>query len=177
MEKVKNFFYYFIIGVLIIYVLILAISPEDMMDLIGFRTFIVLSDSMDPTIQKDDLIIVRDIAESELEVGDIITFYVYIDEQGSRSYVTHYIHEIDTTGDVPRYTTIGENREEDEYDHWVDAFGNEIKLTFYDIEGEYVFRVPYVGYLQRAFSNRIFMGLILLNGIVIYFTVRYIRKG
>lgn len=147
------------------------------MDTVGFRAFVVLSNSMEPRINVDDLIIIRRVDEPKLEVGDIITIVVYIPEIGEETYVTHYLGAIETSGDENVYRTRGINLAEDEYDDWVDDDGEPIVLTFDDIEGKYLFRIPYVGYLQRALNSKVILGLLLVNFGVIYLLVKYIKRN
>ncbi len=73
---------------------------------------IVLYDtkSMEPTFGADDLIIVKKQDASELEAGDIISFWGIVD--GSRSIITHRIYEVITLDDGSyAYQTKGDNNE------------------------------------------------------------------
>lgn len=174
MKFIKSFLYYGVIVVLVLYIFIIALSPDKMMDIIGFRPFIVLSTSMEPTIMKNDMIISRRVREENLNKGDIITFKVYIEEVGGVTHVTHYIGDVVEIGDTTIYKTHGEGREDD-FDIWRDSNDNVIQITIDDIEGEYLFRVPYIGHLQGILNNKVFIGVLLLNVSIIYFTVKYIK--
>ncbi len=175
MKFIKSLLYYLIVTFLILYIFIIALSPEKMMDVFGFRPFVVLSSSMEPTIMKNDMIISRSVKEENLEVGDIITFKVYIEETGGVSYVTHYIGDIIELDDITIYKTHGEGRDDD-FDIWRDTNNNIIQITLDDIEGEYLFRVPYIGHLQGILTNKVFIGVVILNITVIYGTVKYIKR-
>lgn len=152
----------------------IALSPNSMMDVFGFRPFVVLSTSMEPTIMKNDMIIARKAKEENLEIGDIITFKVYIEETGGVTYVTHYIGDIIEVGDTIIYKTHGEGKE-GEYDIWRDSENNIIQITVDDIEGEYLFRIPYIGHIQGLLTNKVFVGVVILNLTIIFVTIRYIK--
>jgi signal peptidase len=153
----------------------MAFSPERMIELLGFRPFVVLTDSMDPVIKPDDLIILKDAIEEELKVDDIITFEVYIADIGETSFVTHYIAKIEEINGTTIYRTRGIKIPEDQYELWYDDLGNPIFITLDDIVGEYVFRVPYFGYIQKGLTNPIIVGLLLVNGGIIYLLYRYLK--
>jgi signal peptidase len=74
--------------------LLLSISGMDRINpksVLGFRAFIVLSESMQPTFDKGALIIVSEVDETKLEIGDIVT---YIPARGADTLLTHRIVEI-----------------------------------------------------------------------------------
>lgn len=173
MKQIKSMLYYIVVGFLILYILMISLSPEKMMDVFGFRPFVVLSESMDPVIAKNDMIISKEASKDTLEVGDIITFKAYIKEVDSISYVTHYIGDIIEVGDTTIYKTHGEGVEG--FDIWRDSNDNIYDITFEDVEGEYLFKVPYIGNLQGLLTNKVFVGVVILNITIIFFTVKYIK--
>lgn len=136
------------------------------MNLTGYRTFIVLSDSMEPEIKMNDLIISKKAKENNLELGDIITFKVYISEFDREVYVTHYIGDIVTTDDTTVYKTRSINLDTNQFDQWFDKDNELIEITFEDIKGEYLFKIPYIGYIQKLFKdNQIIAFIFVLGGI------------
>ena len=177
-KRLKNILLYIFITLLGIHIIFSAILPERMIDILGYRTFVVLTPSMDPTIKTGDMIITTSIEQDDLEVGDIITFKVYIRDLRDENYVTHYIAAIeeDDFGNTI-YKTQGEGQEPDNYDDWVDADGNPIDITFSDIEGAYLLKIPFVGTLFSFFNNPIFLGLVVINIFVIYITIKYIKQS
>ena len=76
------------------YILLELFAPDKTVDIIGYKTFIVISSSMEPDIMVNDMIIIRKTKEEDLSVGDAITFNVYLKELESVSKVTHYIGDI-----------------------------------------------------------------------------------
>lgn len=176
MEFLKSFLYYVVIFLIGLYILLVAFSPEKMMDVVGFRTFIVLSNSMEPKLNVNDMIISRSVNKDDLEVGDIITFEVYIDEIGEEVFVTHYLGAIEEDGTDTYYETRRYGLDDDEFDEWVDDDGEPTIIRFSDIEGTYLLKIPYVGYIQQTLSNKILLGLLLLNGGIIYLLVGMFKK-
>ncbi len=176
MSAIKNIMYYILVIFLVIYVSILAFSPDRMIEFIGFRAFIVLSNSMEPTINIEDMVICKRVDEEDLDIGDVITFNVYIPEMDSLVYVTHYIGNIEESDGVKIYYTRGEQQAENTYDEWKDKDGNPVDITFDDIEGRYFFKIPYIGHVKNALTEPVILTLVILNGGVIYILVKYIRR-
>ena len=101
--------------------------------LAGFTPLTVQSESMAPTFDQDDLIIIKQCDPSTLEVGDIVTFHAIIDNQYALN--THRIISINEVNGLNSYTTKGDNNEL--ADQHVIADG--------DIVGKYVGKIPYMG--------------------------------
>lgn len=101
--------------------------------LAGFTPLTVQSESMAPTFDQDDLIIIKQCDPSTLEVGDIVTFHAIIDNQYALN--THRIISINEVNGLNSYTTKGDNNEL--ADQHVIADG--------DIVGKYVGEIPYMG--------------------------------
>lgn len=101
--------------------------------LAGFTPLTVQSESMAPTFDQDDLIIIKQCDLSTLEVGDIVTFHAIIDNQYALN--THRIISINEVNGLNSYTTKGDNNEL--ADQHVIADG--------DIVGKYVGKIPYMG--------------------------------
>ena len=51
------------------------INPNKTPDFFGFKTFVIISESMEPNIMPGDAIIVKNINQNDLNVGDIISFH------------------------------------------------------------------------------------------------------
>lgn len=107
----------------------------------GFTPLTVQSESMAPTFDENDLIIIQQCDPSTLQVGDIITFHTIIDNQYALN--THRIEAINQVNGVNSYTTKGDNN--DLTDQHVIADG--------DIVGKYVFKIPYMGAVMDFLSS------------------------
>ncbi|MFO7968767.1 MAG: signal peptidase I [Candidatus Izemoplasmatales bacterium] len=175
-KKIANVFFYALVILLVYYLFLEIVMPRKTIDYIGFKTFVVLTPSMEPEINVNDMIIVKKTKQENIEVGDTITFEVYIQDLGKEVFVTHYVADIDQSGDEVIYYTQGANAEDGEYDDWVDEDNQEINITYDDIAGEYVFKVPNLGLLSRMFQDPYMLGFIVLDVIIIYFLIKVIIK-
>lgn len=175
-EHIGKIIGYIVMLILAIYIAVSVFIPEQTISIFGFRSFVVVSPSMEPTINVNDMIIVTKPKEDKLEERDIITFYVHIPEAGSKNYVTHYIGDIQTDGSGNTiYKTQGENKLDGDYDEWKNQDGEDIDISFEDIEGEYLFKIPKIGYVISMLQDPIFIILLVVNGTIIYFVVKLIK--
>lgn len=101
----------------------------------GFKPHIVLSDSMQDTFMVGDLEISKKVDPATLEVGDIVTF-TSIDPMSYGLVVTHKIREITTYEGESAFVTYGTTTGVD------DAY----PVPFENVIGQYVFRLPKMGY-------------------------------
>lgn len=123
------------IVLILIYSILLQIYPEKIKDILGYQTFVILTDSMEPVIPTGSAVLIRNLSENEEpKKGDIISFHV--DRFGKEEVFTHYYRgtEIQEDGST-RYLT--EAALADRYDDYVSHRE--------DIVGTYVFHIPYVG--------------------------------
>ncbi len=117
---------------------IVSVSMFDRTDrnLLGYRAFIVLSDSMKKTdFASGDLVIVKEVNASTLKAGDIIAFT----SQNTSNYgetVTHKIRRLTTEADGSTgFVTYGTTTDTDD----------EIVVTAPYILGKYQFHIPKMG--------------------------------
>lgn len=131
---------------LVAYIIGMKFFPEQLKNTVGFQTFVILTDSMVPTIPVGSLVVAKNIGDDqEIPEGTIISFRV--DRLGEDSVFTHYYRkkEVDETG-RERYYTQAEGA--DRYDDY--ATYRE------DILGTYVMHIPFAGklvlFLQSPFA-------------------------
>lgn len=147
-----------LLAIPIILLLYLVLSPD-------YMVLIVKSESMKPTFNMGDVIVLRTYEDGEIEPGQIIAF----DVQGNT--VTHRAVAVD--GGV--ITTRGDAVED------VDPWG----LNSANVRGTYVFKIPYLGYIAKFFRSKagamllIAAASLFLIGLVIseLFSSRRARKG
>lgn len=151
----KNFIFIFIVIALFSYIICMKFYPDKMKELTGFQTYVILTDSMEPTIPVGSLVIDRCLDdEDEIKENTIISFNV--DRLGDDVIFTHYFKkkEVDESG-KERYYTQAENA--DRYDDY--------KTYREDILGTYMFHIPYAGkvvqFLQSPFAL-LELGIILI---------------
>ena len=102
----KKFFKYIMLIVFIVlFVINLILSFEEKTHIFGIYMFNIVSESMEPTLYKNDVVLVKKCASSELKKGDIITF-----EQQGRV-ISHRIINITKEKNVIKFETKGDNNE------------------------------------------------------------------
>lgn len=101
----------------------------------------VQSDSMSPTFDQGDLIVIKTCDTSKLQVGDIVTFHTIIENQYALN--THRIESIDELNGMRSFTTKGDNN--DVADTHIISDG--------DIVGQYVFKIPGMGKVMDFLSS------------------------
>ena len=187
-KKLGNIIFYTLASFLLSFILLELLFPSKTMDILGFKGFVVVSDSMEPIIDVYDIVIVTPIEDGDLEVGQIITFYAYLptvneDVDGNTIYskqpVTHYLAEINEVNGNITIETHAYGKEDD-FDNWTDESGNPIYLTSDDLIGKVSFTIPFIGiiitFLMTLVSNPILLGLVVLNLVIIYLLIKYIKK-
>lgn len=136
-------------------------------NILGYKPYIVLSDSMRDTFQVGDISVSKAVDPATLESGDIVTF-TSIDPDHYGEVVTHKIREITTYEGQPAFVTYGTTTGED------DAY----PAPFDQVVGEYVFRVPKLGYFFQflktpaGYVTVILLPFLVLIGLQI---VRFVR--
>lgn len=174
---IKNGLFILFSFLIITYIFLEVFMPEKTTDVLGFKSYIIVTSSMEPDIMVNDVIIIHKVKEENLSVGDAITFNVYIPELGAKSEVTHYIGEIirsDT--EVAIYKTQGATKPVGDYDNWKDEHNEVVDITYEDIEGEVILVVPYLGHVVNILRDPISLVLLVTNVVIIYLLVRVIKK-
>lgn len=99
------------------------VNEDEVPSFSGYTPLIVESPSMEDTIMTGDLIFIKKIDISELEVGDVITFYNPLGD--GKSLVTHRIIEITENQGARYFLTQGDNNNIDDKDpiHEDDVLG------------------------------------------------------
>ena len=151
-------FYIFIISVVVLELIFVGktiIEPNKTPSIFGIKTFCIISGSMEPNIKINDVVI-KEVPQEELKIGDIISFVV------DGETITHRINNIEITqkGEI-KYITKGDaNNIEDED-----------KITFEDIEGKYIGKIPKIGRIMLLLRSKIvfIIILIILIGTIIIF--------
>ena len=148
-----------ILILLVVYIVLMKICPEKVDGLLGYQTFVILTDSMEPVIPTGSAVLVKNLKDDEEpKEGDIVSFRV--DRLGEDAVFTHYYCGTETEEDGSiRYLTQGATAERpDDY------------ITHrQDIIGTYVFHIPYAGrivlFLKSPFAL-IELGIIMIIMII-----------
>ena len=141
---------YVIIIPIILYDIILIaqtiIKPDETPSIFGIKTFNIISSSMKPTIGINDIVIVKKVDGSKLKENDIITFNINGDV------ITHRIIKIENVNNEQIYITKGDSNEVSDSD----------KITYDNIEGKYLFKIPKIGKVLNFLKNKIVFTAILV---------------
>lgn len=149
---------------LMFYFVSVAFFPTQAMDMYGFSTYLVTTNSMVPVIPVNSYIVVKDVNPDDLHVGDIITFYSHTDvnlDGKDNDVLTHYVADIQPyNGDDHSIKThaIGQD-EVNQWDHWT--------LHDADIIGKYAYTVPVLGFLVAFLQSPYGIAVVVINVVVI----------
>ena len=148
--KIASIIFYIIAIPIIIFSFTLIIktfiNPNEIPDFFGYKSFIIISGSMEPTIMTGDAIFVKEVPESEIKVNDIISF------QDGETITTHRIIAITEENGIKKYTTKGDNNQ----------VKDKNKVTYEEIEGKYQFKINGVGTMLHFLQNKIILILLIL---------------
>ena len=134
---------FLVILLLTCYIIVSLFDEKKAITVFGYKSYSVITDSMDPAVKRNDLVIVKKHSSDKLKEGDIITFYVK-SKEGKKLVVTHYLSQIIESADGKViYKTKAYGK--DTNDPWV--------LSDEDIIGKYAFHVPKAGYVTNFIKS------------------------
>lgn len=124
-------------------------------DVFGYRFFIIMSGSMEPTIDVADIVITKE-TKDDLQEGDIIAF------QDSNIVTVHRIVDINTEEEETSYQTKGDNN------NTVDS--ERVKLS--EVKGKFVFKISKLGKLILLINSHILIFITIIVFIIIIIVAR-----
>lgn len=127
-----------------------------------YRHYVVVTDSMEPTIMRGDLVFVRNATLEQLEVGDIVAFRVDLDLDGTDDVVIHYVAMVDREESMFRTRPEGTET----LDPW--------EIPEENIVGVYSSRIPRIGRFMLFAQSAIGRTIIIIDVIVLYALYRLI---
>ena len=134
-------------------------NSDEVPSFFNMDVYIVVSESMTPKINVNDIILVKKgYTNEQYKEGNIIT---YIRADGEL--ITHRIDSITKVGLLRAYITKGDNNEE------VDDF----HVMYDQIIGKVVYVMPKLGILVGLLKNKIFFGMCIIVLILIVIYDRY----
>lgn len=143
-----------IIAIILIYnIILIFISSANQMSIVnifGYKSYIIKTNSMEPTIKVNDVLITKKVEKEKIKVGDVITFIK------NGEVITHRITQIDENGE---YTTKGDNNNIE------DTF----KINYDNIEGKNILTIPYLGKIVEILDNKIVFLIITLIILIFMF--------
>lgn len=136
--------------------------------LAGYTPMTVLTESMAPTFEKDDLIIVRKGDANTYQIGDVISFWTVIDNK--RVVNTHRIVNRIETGSsdslMVQFETAGDNN---------NGVVDPLIVSGGDIIGKYQFKVPFLGKVLGLLSSSVGFFLIIVLPLLAFFLYQLYR--
>jgi len=126
-------------------------------NVVGYTPLSVMTDSMSPTFNSGDMIFIKKCDPSTLQVGDIVTFHTIINNEYALN--THRIHEIEESGGVRSYITMGDNN----------AVPDTHIISDGDIVGKYVGRLGGFGKVMDFLSSSVGFLLVIVLPMLAFF--------
>ena len=146
-----------VILILLIYNMILlgisAMDNNENINILGFKSYIITTNSMEPNIRMGDVVICKKIKTEDLKEGDVIIF------NKNGEVITHRIIKIETNDEINYYITKGDNN----------TLEDNEKVEENQIKGKMVIKIPKMGNFIKALSNNIFLLIILLVILILSF--------
>lgn len=145
------------IGVLsLLCVMLYSIHVNNSVKIFNYRFMRVLSNSMEPVLEPNDCIIIKEVPESELDIGDIITFVSFENEIYGK-FNTHRIYDIgiDESTGKKYYVTKGDYFDTPDYNY----------VIYENVIGKYVRKIPMGSVISflvtKLADNRIYFAVII----------------
>ena len=132
-------------------------NNQSVANIAGYTPMTVLTDSMSPTFNSGDLIIIKKTDPSTLQVGDIVTFHTIIENEYALN--THRVIDIVQEAGYRTYHTKGDNVAVEDPRSIIDA----------DIVGKYVGRLPYVGHVMQFLSSSVGFLIVIVLPLLVFF--------
>lgn len=156
-NRIKKIIFIFLV-IMLYNIVLLYMSYIDKFDTPQFyiyKAYIISTESMQPTLNKGDVIIIKKAKKEDLKENDIITY------KDKGEIITHRIVEIKPNGN--RYITKGDNN----------IAKDEQSLSFEDIEGKLVLKIPHLGNMVAGLKN----GIVIILTILIFLIIHLNRIG
>lgn len=137
---------YIVMALLIVYIALMIFAPKKMNNIIDYKFYTVLTNSMEPRIPTYSLVCVKNFKKDEainLKPQQIITFHA--DRFGEKIIITHHFNKTEKDEDGNTiYRTNAEGKDN------LDMY----ETTRDDLIGTYVFHIPYIGKLALFFKSK-----------------------
>lgn len=146
-QRIRRIVYIILIPILICNIVLIiqsAIHTEETPDLVGIKSYVIISGSMQPELNIGDIVIVKKV--ENLQEGDIISF-----RQG-QSVITHRINKIMNENGEIVYQTKGDNNN-------IEDSGT---ITDSVIEGKVIGKIPKLGNVSLFLQNKIILIIMVL---------------
>ena len=165
----KKILYYVLFLVIVLPFLIFNLTliinsklyPDKIADFMGYKPFIVMSGSMETTINIGDLVIVKKVNSSSIHTGDIIAF------KNGNIVISHRVKEVINDSGTYKFKTKGDNNNvTDDFIVNSDA-----------IEGIFVNKIPGLGSILLFLGKPIGLLMVILVIIIVSTALYFVKFG
>lgn len=137
-------------------------NSDEVPSFFNMDIYIVVSESMAPKINVNDIILVKKgYTNDQYKEGNIITFI-----RADGELITHRIEEVTKVGLLRAYITKGDNNEEPD----------EFPVTYEQIVGKVVYVMPKFGAFVNLLKNKLFFAMCIIFLVLIVIYDRYNRN-
>lgn len=155
-ERILRRFVDILLTIVIYNIVLVTISAMNNIEQISFfkhKAYIITTNSMEPSINAGDVIVVKEVNEEDLKVKDVITF------KKGESKITHRISSIVKRDNKNVFITKGDNNNVE------DTEG----VIYENVLGKQVLRIPYIGKIISALNNQIVFLVFIFILLILYF--------
>ncbi|MBF0927236.1 MAG: signal peptidase I [Clostridiales bacterium] len=165
----KKILYYILFLVIVLPFLIFNLTliiksklyPDKIADFMGYKPFIVMSGSMETTINIGDLVIVKKVNSSSIHTGDIIAF------KNGNIVISHRVKEVINDSGTYKFKTKGDNNN----------VADDFIVNSDAIEGIFVNKIPGLGSILLFLGKPIGLLMVILVIIIISIALYFVKFG
>lgn len=165
----KKILYYILFLVIVLPFLIFNLTliiksklyPDKIADFMGYKPFIVMSGSMETTINIGDLVIVKKVNSSNIHIGDIIAF------KNGNIVISHRVKEIINDSGTYKFKTKGDNNN----------VADDFIVNSDAIEGIFVNKIPGLGSILLFLGKPIGLLMVILVIIIVSTALYFVKFG
>ena len=165
----KKILYYILFLVIVLPFLIFNLTliiksklyPDKIADFMGYKPFIVMSGSMETTINMGDLVIVKKVNSSNIHTGDIIAF------KNGNLVISHRVREVINDSGTYKFKTKGDNNN----------VADDFVVSSDAIEGIFVNKIPGLGSILLFLGKPIGLLMVILVIIIVSTALYFVKFG
>jgi signal peptidase I len=165
----KKILYYVLFLVIVLPFLIFNLTliiksklyPDKIADFMGYKPFIVMSGSMETTINIGDLVIVKKVNSSNIHTGDIIAF------KNGNIVISHRVKEVINDFGTYKFKTKGDNNN----------VADDFIVNSDAIEGIFVNKIPGLGSILLFLGKPIGLLMVILVIIIVSTALYFVKFG
>ena len=165
----KKILYYVLFLVIVLTFLIFNLTliiksklyPDKIADFMGYKPFIVMSGSMETTINIGDLVIVKKVNSSSIHTGDIIAF------KNGNIVISHRVKEVINDSGTYKFKTKGDNNN----------VADDFIVNSDAIEGIFVNKIPGLGSILLFLGKPIGLLMVILVIIIVSTALYFVKFG